>query len=159
MIRNKILEQLAPLDINSKTKKDFMRQYYSMKTPATYLKNGMLQCHGDKNRSIGDLYYILKAKYKSTTFPETCQIMYELCLEDDHQNIECLFCSAANSIVFFRYQDKPYYSRYVRSRLRGIDLGSYQRVKGTYGVSFNDFMKIVKKRIEKKKKSIKNKKK
>lgn len=61
--------KLAPdiIDLITKTPKNYLLYYFFLKAPTTYHIGGELQCHSDRNRSVGDLYYILKAQFPNIT--------------------------------------------------------------------------------------------
>ena len=59
-----------------------------------------MQCYKNKNRSLRDLYYLTKSKFKSTTLKEVCVILYDLCIkEEDFYRV--IFCGDIKEIVFF----------------------------------------------------------
>lgn len=100
MKRNKDLLNLIPYNgsKNIKTKREYILNYIELKCPATYYNNGRIQCNKMRNRSIRDLYYLTRAKFKTTTIREVCKILFELSRKNE---IKAIFCSTVHEVVFF----------------------------------------------------------
>ena len=78
MKRDKQLVNLAQYNCDAKTKFDYIKMYLDADCPSTYYKDGTLQCYKYKNRSVRDLYYLTRAKFKTTTLKEVCKIIFKL---------------------------------------------------------------------------------
>lgn len=102
MKRNKELLNLIPYQGSEliKTKKQYLQTYLDNNNPETYYKNGKMQCYKNCNRSVRDLYYLTRAKFKSTTLNEVCVILYDLC-RDKKNFYRTIFCTNIHEVVFF----------------------------------------------------------
>ena len=120
---------------------EYLGMYFYLGCPATYYRNGDLQCIYNRNRSFVDLYMLTKAKYPEITMEEVAYILlYELGHEGNgdksNSSIKCqsikkvVFC-AKRKIDFLRYksfQGKNSKSQYGAARTVGLDGLSYNSI-------------------------------
>ena len=137
------LLQLKPWSDDFKSKKAYIKGYLDASNPATYYKDGRVQCGERKNRSYIDLYYLTKAKFKSTTKNEVIRILYELCSEE-RNFYRTLVCTGVKEVVFFTEAMWSWYPNQLHKRnLNGYM--EYWNMKNNNGVTLTKFVEIAKK--------------
>jgi hypothetical protein len=96
-------------EINRKrTVKEYIFEYLEKCSPATYTESGLLQCNKGKNRSVEDLYYIVKTTYPSIYFKKYINYLYKVLKENKFAMI--LYCDDIDKVTI--YKIKPLSIRY-----------------------------------------------
>lgn len=142
MIKLKELENLAPYDREIRTKKAYIRTYFAINSPATYFNNGLMQCASMRNRSIRDMYYITKARFKTTTLQEFCRIAYELCFEEQ-SIIGFIFCGSVCDIVLYN-KNIHNYNNFAELSSDDYPMKHFLNRETSSGITCNDFITLAK---------------
>jgi hypothetical protein len=102
------MKLFCKVELNKTSKKKFLEEYLSTKykQPNTYfVENKVMQCDGNRNRSIGDLQALLNGTFKTrTSIRKTAKLLVELV---DEKKIKTLYCPHIKKIVFC-HVGKPY---------------------------------------------------
>lgn len=145
--RNQLL-QLKPWSDEFKSKKKYIEEYLNQKSPATYYKNGAMQCTERRNRSYLDLYFLTKAKFKSTTKAEVAEILFDLCKKPDN-SIRSIFCPTICKVVFFS-TGVSVFANFLSDEYIN-EFKEYWAKTASDGVTLPIFIKMVEKRKAKRK--------
>jgi len=87
--------------------KAFITDYFDKKNaPATYYKNGELQCEKGYNRSLKDLYCLVKS-YFNTTIEEVAYHLISM-VKDEHSSINGLYCDTVGGVIFYSTTHQMY---------------------------------------------------
>lgn len=84
--------------------KDYIENYFAKERPATYTKDGVVQCGGGRLRSFLDIYYLTKAKFSDVTKQFVAFTMLSLAANTKKDNSLCLspsYCSTVHKHVFY----------------------------------------------------------
>ena len=152
---NKRLEDLIPYTTDNLTPIEYLLNYFEHKCPATYYKDGRLQCLGRCNRSFVDLYFLTKAKYKNITMEEIAWILlYVLGHEDTgNKTVDIIKCPGIVKVVFISYNNYYFGGRYksVKGKNSKSQYGAARTV-GLDGLSYNSILSMANKWIKKQQK-------
>jgi len=122
--------------LNLNSPKEFIEDYFDKGTPATYIGEEY-QCPSNRNRSIGDIYALVKNYFNDITEEEVIKILVDLVINKD---LRCLFCTGINKLVFFTVNmQSHYWSYYYR-----VDSFFKENVIGEDGYSWEKLMEIYK---------------
>lgn len=135
--------------------KAFLNEYFSKHRPATfYKKNNQIQCVHGKNRSIEDLFNLVRTEYPSISFKRFIKILYENM--QSLKNYVILFCPDIQKVVLYKSKDPDLWWRtfelkipmrdYNRIKKFHITYESYLYEKHNYGkgnICINDIYKIL----------------
>jgi len=142
MKRSKELAKLAPYKCDAKTKFEYIKAYLDAECPSTYYKDGTLQCYKYKNRSVRDLFYLTKARFKSTTVKELCKIIFKLA-NKDYNNYGFIYCNDIGDLIIFTHKMHNY-SNFLQPK--SFNIGEYNRFKEhrcAGGINYGQFLKII----------------
>jgi hypothetical protein len=85
---------------NCKTPRQFLLMYFMQDTPATYFveSNTTLQCDAYRNRSLYDLYKLIRYYFPKVTKEQLCYLLFKLIIT---KKIVYLFCNELHNWVFY----------------------------------------------------------
>ncbi len=141
MKRDKKLVNLAQYNCDAKTKFDYIKMYLDANCPSTYYKDGTLQCYKYKNRSVRDLYYLTRAKFKTTTLKEVCKIIFKLA-NGDWKNYGFIYCGDIKDLIIYTKRMHDYANFLQQNELRSKGFFNFKHRETTSGITYAQFLKL-----------------
>ena len=141
LIENEIKLETSNLKVNNKrSKKSFIKMYYVLHRPETYTGEGFIN-YTESNcyRSITDIYYLTKTKFKTTTFEEVVNIIEEL-IEDNDTKLVLSYCPDICKVVTSSRSDW-YMPRELYCEPDSYDMN--RETIGDDGYSLEDYMQMM----------------
>ena len=87
------------VELNTKSVKSFIADYFDKSQPATYHPNGRPQCFSSCKRSFTDITRLCQSYFECTE-QDVAKVMIDLW---EKNIIQCLFCPTTRKPVFFKY--------------------------------------------------------
>jgi len=140
----------------------FLLDYFAKQSPATYYKNGLLQCLPHRHRSVYDLYSLAIVDFPDLTIEEFSKVLISIVGRkvqvrrlDGHLEIPrfimVIFCTDINKVVFYAdisiwgfgsRTDKTLYGDYAFIKKDGEDGLSFRMLLNNSGLSYPKFLEM-----------------
>ena len=126
---------------NFRTVKAFIKSYLDNNAPATYHEDGKIQCEKGRNRSFGDIYYIVKSNFPSITKKKLAYYLLMI-LKDSPKN-EILVCPTIGKVVISTHNINLFPSMtFSWENLENFRNGTFHKSSDIYKTANRNFKKI-----------------